>query len=74
MWVKNKQTGLIWEVAGELAERLSRSTDFEVIEEWQSKSGLTATLTSATQTVISQDDSTQTSGTQQSQQPKKKRS
>jgi|GEM_PF-4111474 len=35
MWVRNKQTRLIWEVTGELAEKLSRSPDFEVIEEWQ---------------------------------------
>lgn len=35
MWVRNKQTGLIWEVTGELAERLSRSPDFEVIEQCQ---------------------------------------
>lgn len=33
MWVKNKVTGLIWEVEGELAERLSNSPDYEIVEE-----------------------------------------
>ncbi|WP_165895040.1 hypothetical protein [Tepidibacillus fermentans] len=33
MWVKNKNTGLIWEVDGELADRLSQSLDFEVVVE-----------------------------------------
>lgn len=32
MWVKNKKTGLIWEVKGEVAERLSNSLEYEVIE------------------------------------------
>ena len=31
MWVCNKETGLIWEVDGELADRLSQHPDFEVI-------------------------------------------
>jgi len=31
MWVKNKNTGLIWEVMGKLADRLSQHPDFEVI-------------------------------------------
>lgn len=74
MWLKNKQTGLIWEVTGELAERLLRSTDFEVIEEWQSRLESTAMSTSNMQTGTSQDDSTQTNGKMQTQQRKKKRS
>lgn len=74
MWLKNKQTGLIWEVTGELTERLLRSTDFEVIEEWQSRLESTAMSTSNMQTGTSQDDSIQTSGTTQTQQRKKKRS
>lgn len=32
MWVKNKKTGLIWEVEGDTAERLSLSSDYEVIK------------------------------------------
>lgn len=31
--VRNKKTGLIWEVEGELAERLSLSSEYEVVEE-----------------------------------------
>lgn len=33
MKVRNKKTGLIWEVEGELAERLSLSSEYEVVEE-----------------------------------------
>lgn len=32
MWVRNKKTGLAWEVFGELKERLSKSQDYEIIE------------------------------------------
>lgn len=39
MWVRNKATGLVWEVHGELADRLSQSMDYEVIEEPKRKSG-----------------------------------
>lgn len=74
MWLKNKQTGLIWEVTGELAERLSRSPDFEVIEEWQSKLGSTATSTSAMQMNTLQEGSIQTNGSKQIRSQKKKRS
>lgn len=33
MWVRNKKTGLKWEVTGGLAERLSHSLEYEVIDE-----------------------------------------
>lgn len=50
MWVKNKTTGLIWEVTGELAERLSRSPEYEEVEPPCLKSEPTATSTSQEQT------------------------
>ena len=39
--VRNKKTGLIWEVEGELAERLSLSPEYEVVEEFNDLEELT---------------------------------
>lgn len=41
--VRNKKTGLIWEVEGELAERLSLSSEYEVVEEFNDLEELTVT-------------------------------
>lgn len=35
MWVKNIQTGLVWEVTGKLADRLSLDPNYQIIEEKQ---------------------------------------
>lgn len=43
MKVRNKKTGLIWEVEGELAERLSLSSEYEVVEEFNDLEELTVT-------------------------------
>ena len=41
--VRNKKTGLTWEVEGELAERLSLSSEYEVVEEFNDLEELTVT-------------------------------
>lgn len=75
MWFRNKETGLVWEVEGELAERLSQSDIFEeVAPPCQSQSESTATSTSQVQTNISTTDFSQTLGQTQQSQTKKKRS
>lgn len=39
--VRNKKTGLIWEVKGELEERLSLSSEYEIVEELNNLERLT---------------------------------
>lgn len=33
MWVRNKATDHVWEVTGELAERLAGHPDYEVVDD-----------------------------------------